>query len=639
MSKFTFHFRWRWALRSDPADLWPYVSDTDRFNEVTGFPAPVYTEEPLPEGGSRRLARLRQYGLPIAWYDAPFEWVREREFVAVRHVTTGPLAYTRNVVRLEPRAGGGTDLTYEITARVGNPLGYLGIPVQIGLLLRRAFDRAFRRMDAYVQAQAAQPFATRRTPLRAGGVARLRELAAQLVAAGHDPSLVTRLTDHIRLATDDRLTRMRPYAFADAWEADRRAVLELFLRAARIGLLDVTWDLICPDCRGAKSQVSSLREVSAQNYCASCNIDYEVDFSRSVEATFQLNPRLKAVDRADYCIGGPQNTPHILAQQVLAPGETRTLTLDLAAHLYRWRAPRLAGANTAPRTVGGLEDPASGRVLLDVNPAASIHTGTVTLRDDGLISQPAVLGAGPATLTLHNAGTREQIILLEQTDWSDQASTAAAVTSLQAFRDLFSSEALRPGESISVESMTILFTDLKGSTALYRTIGDAPAFGRVMDHFDLLRAGVARNEGALIKTIGDSIMAVFPDPANAVAAALDIQEGFASYNATHGDHPLVLKMGLHQGPCIAVTLNERLDYFGSVVNIAARLEGQSTGGDLVLSEAVATDPAVARLLRDRRVRVEPFTAYLKGFSEAFMLRRIWPAAASAAPMVVALAAG
>jgi class 3 adenylate cyclase len=277
-------------------------------------------------------------------------------------------------------------------------------------------------------------------------------------------------------------------------------------------------------------------------------------------------------------------------------------------------------------------------VLLDVNPAASVHTGTVTIRDDGLISHPAVLGAGPATLTLHNAGAGEQIILLEQTDWSDQASTAAVVTSLQAFRDLFSSEALRPGESISVASMTILFTDLKGSTALYRTIGDAPAFGRVMDHFDLLRAGVARNEGALIKTIGDSIMAVFPDPANAVAAALDIQEGFAAYNATHGDHPLVLKMGLHQGPCIAVTLNERLDYFGSVVNIAARLAGQSAGGDLVLSEAVATDPAVARLLRSRRVRVEPFTATLKGFAEAFMLRRVWPVAASAAPVVAALAA-
>jgi class 3 adenylate cyclase len=622
MSSFTFHYSWRWALRSDAASLWPYISDTDRFNEVTGFPAPIYTEEPLPEGGSRRLARLRQYGFPLAWDDAPFEWVREQEFVAERHCTTGPLAYTRNVVRLLPRPDGGTDLTYEITARPGNVLGYLGIPVQIGVLMHRAFARAFRRVDAYIQAQAAQPFATRRTPVRGAGTTRLQELAAQLVAAGHDAALVARLVEHIYSATDDQLSRMRPYAYADAWGADRRATLELFLRAARLGLLDVSWDMICPDCRGAKRQVASLREVSANNHCASCNIDYEVDFATSVEATFQLNPRIKAVMRADYCIGGPQNTPHILAQQVLAPGETRTLRLDLAAHRYRWRAPRLAGANPAPRTVTTLADPASGRVLLEVGPAGTAQAGSVTLREDGLTVSPEALHPGAATFTLHNASKREQILLLEQTDWSDQASTAAVVTSLQTFRDLFSSEALRPGEAISVESMTILFTDLKGSTALYRTIGDAPAFGRVMAHFDILREGVMRHQGAQIKTIGDAIMAVFTDPGAGMAAALDILAGFRAYNAAHPDQPLILKMGLHQGPCIAVTLNERLDYFGSVVNIAARLEGQSVGEDVVISEALASDPAVAQLLHAAEVRVAPFTANLKGFSEPFSLQRV-----------------
>src|SRR5205814_7684589 len=123
-----------------------------------------------------------------------------------------------------------------------------------------------------------------------------------------------------------------------------------------------------------------------------------------------------------------------------------------------------------------------------------------------------------------------------------QVTTAAVITSMQAFRDLFSSEALRPGEAISVESLSILFTDLKGSTALYRTIGDAPAFGQVMSHFDILREGVAAHHGGLVKTIGDSIMAVFPDPADALAAALDILQEFRDYNAVHPQQPLVLKM-------------------------------------------------------------------------------------------------
>ncbi len=193
---------------------------------------------------------------------------------------------------------------------------------------------------------------------------------------------------------------------------------------------------------------------------------------------------------------------------------------------------------------------------------------------------------------------------------------------MQSFRDLFSSEALRPGESISVERLTVLFTDLKGSTILYQTVGDAPAFRRVMDHFSLLRDGVARHQGGLVKTIGDAIMAVFADPLHAVEAAMDILQRINEYNIENPDALIVLKMGIHQGACIAVTLNERLDYFGSVVNLAARLEGQSQGGDVVISSAVATDPAVEVYLKQPEVKVDSFNATLKGFTESFALRRL-----------------
>src|SRR5260370_25131506 len=117
-----------------------------------------------------------------------------------------------------------------------------------------------------------------------------------------------------------------------------------------------------------------------------------------------------------------------------------------------------------------------------------------------------------------------------------------------------------------------------------------------MDHFGILREGVTRHHGGLVKTIGDAIMAVFTDPANAVGAALDIQRGIREYNADHRGQPLVLKLGIHQGTCIAVTLNERLDYFGTVVNIAARLESQSHGGDVVVSPSVPADPRVHALM-------------------------------------------
>jgi len=80
MAGITFHYCWRWSLRSDVASLWPFVSDSDRFRAVTGFPSAKFTEEPLPEGGSRRIARFRMYGFPIVWEEQPFEWIQNREF-------------------------------------------------------------------------------------------------------------------------------------------------------------------------------------------------------------------------------------------------------------------------------------------------------------------------------------------------------------------------------------------------------------------------------------------------------------------------------------------------------------------------------------------------------------------------------
>src|SRR5213078_1702521 len=201
-----------------------------------------------------------------------------------------------------------------------------------------------------------------------------------------------------------------------------------------------------------------------------------------------------------------------------------------------------------------------------------------------------------AKLQFANATGDEQLFILERTAWNDDAATASEVTALQVFRDLFATEALRPGEQISVGTLTVLFTDLKNSTRMYREIGDATAFGRVMNHFDILRQAIADEDGALVKTIGDAVMAVFRHPAAALRAMLRAQQLLAL--PKDGNQPLSLKAGIHLGPCIAVTLNERLDYFGSTVNLAARLEGQSSGDDVVISTAVYSDPEVRGLLGD-----------------------------------------
>ena len=127
-------------------------------------------------------------------------------------------------------------------------------------------------------------------------------------------------------------------------------------------------------------------------------------------------------------------------------------------------------------------------------------------------------------IRLINETDQAQTFELERTTWSDQAATAADVTILQVFRDLFSSEVLRPGEEISVGSTTLMFTDLRNSTKLYREIGDAPAFGRVREHFEILEQAITAEGGSIVKTMGDSIMAAFRSPVSALQAIWDVQK-------------------------------------------------------------------------------------------------------------------
>ena len=188
------------------------------------------------------------------------------------------------------------------------------------------------------------------------------------------------------------------------------------------------------------------------------------------------------------------------------------------------------------------------------------------------------------SITIKNDSRKIIIAVLEKAQWDASAMTATQVTSLQNFRDLFGSEVLAPGQQVGGESLSILFSDLKESTPIYDLVGDAKAYGMVRKHFDFMFEVIKNNQSAVVKTIGDAVMAVFCAPENAVSATLEIQTQVDEFNREHQiAHPIVIKIGVHHGPAIAVNSNDRLDYFGRTVNIAARIQPQSVSGDVVLT--------------------------------------------------------
>lgn len=614
MAKKEFYYRWEWQLKSSPAQLWPLVADTNRFDYDTGLPAYDEPEKSSTDGltNTRRRLRVKLYGLPLEWVEEPFEWTRPFRFGVIRNYKPGPipllqpLQQLRIQAQLNPQPDGGTQLIYEVWATPRNWLGHLVIPVQIGQIYARRFDQTFRAYDEMAaQQQTFLDVAAKPRPLASGADRRLDAIRTTLIDEQIcSTALVEELIDTVRCGDDLTLNQLRPYALADQWGAPRREVLELMLHATRVGLLDFQWDLLCPMCRVAKGTTDHLSGVTQQVHCDTCNIDYQANFEQSVELTFRPNPAIRQVpQQVAFCTSGPEATPHIAAQQLLQPGGSRTIRPLLEMGRYRLRTPNLPGGQ-----------------FFRVRPEGNTETA-VRATDAGWPATEHTLNLTP-TIHLHNDTDDEQLLILEHVTWSDHAVTAAEVTTLQQFRDLFAEEALRPGDQISVGSLTILFTDLRDSTRMYREIGDARAFGLVMDHFDVLREAIRSENGAIVKTIGDAVMAVFLRPVAALRAVQTAQERLSEIT---GVHPLYLKASVHHGPSIAVTLNERLDYFGSTVNIAARLEKFSEGTDVVISDKVYADPEVRDFLQETASHLiaEPFESTLKGFDdECFTLYRV-----------------
>ena len=198
--------------------------------------------------------------------------------------------------------------------------------------------------------------------------------------------------------------------------------------------------------------------------------------------------------------------------------------------------------------------------------------------------------------------------------------SGAELLSNQTFLDLFADETIVAGEGLAVRLLALLFTDLKASTELYERIGDLKAFDLVRLHFDYLRESIAANSGALVKTIGDAVMASFVDPLDALRAALDMQARIARLNADAGGELIGLKVGLHAGACLAVTLNDRLDYFGQTVNIAARVQSLAGADEIVVTDDVLSLPGAAELVAG--LQVDRSAVELKGIAGDVAVHRV-----------------
>lgn len=201
--------------------------------------------------------------------------------------------------------------------------------------------------------------------------------------------------------------------------------------------------------------------------------------------------------------------------------------------------------------------------------------------------------------------------------------TGHDMLTIQRFREWAQDQLLPPGESLDVSYMAIWFSDLSGSTALYARRGDPQAYQLVRDHFDVLFSTVDETGGAVVKTIGDSVMAVYTDAVAALKGAAMSHQRLARFNNERNlstEDSLMLKIGLHCGPSIVVTLNDRLDYFGQTINLAARIAGVAGAGEVAISQAVFDEPGIQELLV--HYQVEAMKTAVKGIDDEVIINRL-----------------
>jgi len=440
----------------------------------------------------------------------------------------------------------------------------------------------------------------------------------------------------VRTGPDRALNRVNILDFAAKRGLDEGPVIAAFLHAARVGLFDLSWNVLCPGCGGVLHASTSLRTIHTDDYgCALCGAGYEPTLDEMVEVSFTVNPRVRRIpshephtlpfweyQRQVFWSSGidlPEDKFESIINQIVIdaievpPGERASLSLQLPAEFVIVFEPVTHSAQ-----------------FLDVKGEPTRERQHLTVVFNKVSAPNATLGMGPGPLKL-SLENRTDLRVLPAVWIAGEGLhellgkrrpflTAKRLLTNQTFRDIYRTDTLDVDQRLKITSLTFLFTDLKGSTELYERLGDIVAYDLVRSHFQLLKKIIAAEAGAVVRITGDGAMATFPTPDRAVAAALRIRDEIGRIR--HKDRYLLLKIGIHEGPCLAVTLDDRQDYFGQTVNIASRVQDLAASHRICATRPVVEYPGSSSILKTIGLEPVPQLASLRGIADELVVYEI-----------------
>ena len=454
--------------------------------------------------------------------------------------------------------------------------------------------------------------------------------------------ILRQFNDFINDASDDELFRISPLRYAEKYNVSHLTATNLFLTATRAGIFEFSWGTLCPSCGVFVVSEIGLRYLGTKYFCALCTLPYEADTDTAVEIAFTISPGYRRIRfHNPKEINMQEDWMHMMFSTSIAlfpevhqllhasfqkgfeikPGEKKVIKLELEPNHYVFIVP--ASHSTAH---------------IAVNEEHVGHFVDLELMEDGRILPVMThLAPGSAEIIIENHSTKSRMIGLHKdprmapTAVEDRVYPISSVYNTtpyltgkqlitnQTFHNLFPKESIPADEGLEFNNITFLFTDLKGSTALYDRIGDAKAYKLILQHFDILRDTIAENNGAVVKTMGDAIMACFASPSDAALAACGMKTKLRTLKESEN---LELKIGIHNGPTMAINTNEQLDFFGQTVNIASRVQNAAGPSEIVITSAVYNSPGVQDTIEKACFEIVKEQEIFKGVSDKITIYRL-----------------
>ena len=523
---------------------------------------PTVSREPIVgEGSARFVLRGRTGPKAIPFTELPPQWNAPGLLVSKRVLHQGLLASVSTRFTLTPQMQG-TQLLIEMQLEPRVPqIGWLIRLYGQGTLWHLA--RTLAKIDAGLQrgTKVQQRLADFVEPSLASAVTKTKAALTP-----EEQPLVDSLLALLRRTDDLDIDSLRLPMVCEALGQSEASVMRLLLLASAHGLLQPSFDVLCPSCRSPASQHDHLGELSDESFCALCELRVPVEFASNVEVTFRPSLTVRSLSRPLYTSVNPSASPHVLTQLVLPASSSVQFHVPNEPGAFRLWARGGATGVLKVSTLGPQQ--------------ASI---TVT---DSIVPASVEVAMG-GTLTIEHATNQARHFKLERTEWTAQRLDGHKLTLHPLFRQLFPSELPKPLVQLSIPSVSLWQCEFASMGELCSALGDSGAFRQLLELQQAVEKAIAAESGAVLHSVASGLVAAFSSSESALRAAVLAQRAVMTLRADNPfAHLLGMRLGLYTGSASVVDQDRRLDYFGQTVAICARLASEAHSGDILLPSSM-----------------------------------------------------